>query len=269
MPESVPANVSGMFEAMIPGGLVFLIFLLVRYGLSFTSWGTAQQMIYKLLQASLMNVGGGLFGCIVYLVMIKILWWLGIHGGAVVAAAMYPITATASAANLAAFAAGTAAPYPEWSITTLICPGIGLLALNLLMLIRSKSKQYKSIGKIAIPTSLFNITEPMMFGTPIVMNPIFLIPFIASPVISLFATLGVMKIGLVAMPTGATVNNFIPLPILGSLVNAHWTGFVWTCILIVLNMALYYPFFLIADKKALQDEKNNEEQSETEKIEEA
>jgi PTS system cellobiose-specific IIC component len=109
----------------------------------------------------------------------------------------------------------------------------------------------------------------MMFGTPIVMNPIFLIPFIASPVISLFATLGVMKIGLVAMPTGATVNNFIPLPILGSLVNAHWTGFVWTCILIVLNMALYYPFFLIADKKALQDEKNNEEQSETEKIEEA
>ena len=254
MPDSVPPNVAGMFEAMIPGGLVFVIFLLLRYLLALTPYGTAQNIIYKVLQAPLMNVAGGLTGCLIYMIMVKLFWWLGIHGGSIVNGAMQPIIMTASAANLAAFAAGTAAPHPEWVIATMICPSIGLLALNLLMFLRGKSHRYKSISKVALPTSLFNITEPMMFGTPIVMNPIMLVPFVLSPVITFFLTMFVTGIGLMPAPTGAGLNMFIPLPILGALVNAHWTGAVWACLMVVANMALYYPFFMVADKKAVSEE---------------
>ena len=99
----------------------------------------------------------------------------------------------------------------------------------------------------------------MMFGTPMIMNVILGIPFILSPVVSVLLTRLVMTIGLVAWPTGAAGNMFIPSPISMALLNAHWTGFVWCLVLIVINMALYYPFFLVADKRALAQEKEPED----------
>lgn len=257
MPDSVPSNVASMFENMLPGGATFIVFLAIRYGMSLTSFGTAQALIYGILQAPLMKVGGGFGGLLIYMVMIKIFWLFGIHGGMLVNSAMYPIMAAATAANQSAFAAGLPAPYPEWAYGSAVCAGIGLLALNLLMFI-AKSKQFKALAKIALPTSLFNITEPMMFGTPMIMNVILGIPFILSPVISVLLTRLVMTIGLVAWPTGASSNMFIPSPIGMALLNAHWTGFVWGLVLIVINMALYYPFFLVADKRALAQEKESE-----------
>ena len=257
MPDSVPSNVASMFENMLPGGATFIVFLAIRYGMSLTSFGTAQALIYGILQAPLMKVGGGFGGLLIYMVMIKIFWLFGIHGGMLVNSAMYPIMAAATAANQSAFAAGLPAPYPEWAYGSAVCAGIGLLALNLLMFI-AKSKQFKALAKIALPTSLFNTTEPMMFGTPMIMNVILGIPFILSPVISVLLTRLVMTIGLVAWPTGASSNMFIPSPIGMALLNAHWTGFVWGLVLIVINMALYYPFFLVADKRALAQEKESE-----------
>ncbi len=257
MPDSVPSNVASMFENMLPGGATFIVFLAIRYGMSLTSFGTAQALIYGILQAPLMKVGGGFGGLLIYMVMIKIFWLFGIHGGMLVNSAMYLIMAAATAANQSAFAAGLPAPYPEWAYGSAVCAGIGLLALNLLMFI-AKSKQFKALAKIALPTSLFNITEPMMFGTPMIMNVILGIPFILSPVISVLLTRLVMTIGLVAWPTGASSNMFIPSPIGMALLNAHWTGFVWGLVLIVINMALYYPFFLVADKRALAQEKESE-----------
>lgn len=236
MPDSVPSNVASMFENMLPGGATFIVFLAIRYGMSLTSFGTAQALIYGILQAPLMKVGGGFGGLLIYMVMIKIFWLFGIHGGMLVNSAMYPIMAAATAANQSAFAAGLPAPYPEWAYGSAVCAGIGLLALNLLMFI-AKSKQFKALAKIALPTSLFNITEPMMFGTPMIMNVILGIPFILSPVISVLLTRLVMTIGLVAWPTGASSNMFIPSPIGMALLNAHWTGFVWGLVLIVINMA--------------------------------
>ena len=254
MPDSVPSNVSGMFENMLPGGFVFVIFLVIRYLLGLTSFGTAQNLIYSILQAPLMYVGGGLIGVFVYAIMVKVFWLFGIHGGMVVMSAMYPIMSAAGAANQSAFAAGAAAPYPEWTYVGTVCAGVGLLALNLLMF-TAKSQQFKALSKVAIPTSIFNITEPMMFGTPIIMNVILAVPFILSPVVSVLLTKLVTSIGLVAMPTGAAGNMFLPIPISMALLNAHWTGFVWGIVLIIANMALYYPFFKLADARALAQEK--------------
>lgn len=253
MPDSVPQNVSGMFEMMIPAGLVFLVFLVIRWGLSLTEFGTAQNFIYKVLQTPVMAVGGGLAGFVVYLTLSKLLWVFGVHGGMVCYSAMAVIIGTAGAANAAAFAAGTPAPYPEWTMAGILMD-FPVLPLGLVMLVFAKSQQYKSLSKISLPTSLFNISEPQVFGIPLVMNPVMAVPFVLLQPINALLTIFAMKIGFLATPTGAGINNFMPTLIQGPLINAHWTGFVWFALLLVLDFIVWIPFFKVIDKKACEQE---------------
>lgn len=253
MPDSVPQNVSGMFEMMIPAGLVFLVFLVARWGFSVTDYGTAQNFIYKVLQTPVMAIGGGVGGVIVYLTLSKLLWLFGVHGGMVCYSAMAVIIGTAGAANAAAFAAGTPAPYPEWVWSALLMD-FPVLPLGIVMLVFAKSQQYKSLSKISLPTSLFNISEPQVFGIPLVMNPVMAVPFVLLQPINFLLTWGANKIGFLATPTGAGINNFMPTPILAALQNAHWSGAVWAIILIVINCIIWLPFFKVIDKKACEQE---------------
>ena len=253
MPDSVPANVSGMFEMMIPAGLVFLVFLAARWGFSMTSYGTAQAFIYKILQTPVMAVGGGLGGFIAYLTLSKLLWVFGVHGGMVCYSAMAVIIGTVGAANAAAFAAGTPCPYPEWGFMGILMD-FPVLPLGLVMLVFAKSQQFKSLSKVSLPTSIFNISEPQVFGIPLVMNPVMAVPFILLQPINALLTVGAMKIGFLVAPTGASINNFIPALIQGPLLNAHWTGFVWFALLLVLDFVIWVPFFKIIDKKACEQE---------------
>ncbi len=253
MPAGVPENVGAMFEMMIPGGLTFMVFVLIRYLFSLTPFGDAQTMVYTLLQLPLMNVGGGIVGCLVYTTVAKLLWCFGIHGGMVAYSAMVAVIGTANAANAAAFAAGTAAPYPEWC-WMMIMTDFCVLPLTLAMLMTCRSERYKALARMSLPTSLFNISEPLVFAFPIVMNPIIDIPFVLLQPVSVFLTYLMNKIGILAMPTGANIGTFFPTPIAMALANRHWTGFVWALILLVLNVAVYLPFVKVLDKKALEEE---------------
>lgn len=253
MPESVPENVSKMFEMMIPGGLVFLIFLGIRWGFSITSYGTAQSFIYTIVQQPLISVGGGLVGALVYVTVTQVLWGMGIHGGLVAYSAFAVIYKTVLTENIAAYSVGQAAPHPEWAWVTVIS-AFCMIALTIVMLLFARSKQYKILGKLSLPTSIFNIGEPLTFGIPIVMNPVMVIPHIITNPLNLLLTVLMSKIGFLAMPTGATANNMLPGPIQMAFVNSHWSGFVWGCILIVINMAIWYPFFKIIDNRAKQQE---------------
>lgn len=257
MPDSVPANVSGMFEALIPGGLTFVVFLAIRYGMSLTPFGTAQNMIYGLLQAPLTKVGGGMAGIIVYLLFSSVLWLFGIHGGMVAYVPLAPVITVMMTENLAAFAAGTAVPHPEWALMSFVLLGGGgaTLALNLLMSSKlCKSEQFKTLSKLALPTSLFNINEPLIFGTPIIMNPYLALPFALTPTINLFVSMFMYKIGFL-IPTGASINTFMPVGIYGALITGSWKGFAATLFLIALDLLIYFPFFKAADKHNLELEK--------------
>lgn len=253
MPDSVPPNVTKMFEMMIPGGLVFLVYLVIRWGFSLTSFATAQSFIYTILQAPLVNIGGGYAGVFVYCVLSKILWLFGIHGGMVCYSAMASIMGTVGAANAAAFAAGTAAPYPEWG-WALVLMDAHVLPLTIAMMMVCKSQQFKTLSKLSLPTSIFNISEPLVFGVPVVMNPIIAIPFIITEIFNVVATLGLSSLGILAAPTGASINNMIPTPIQAMLINSSWTGLVWGILIIVINVVIYLPFVKMLDKKALEDE---------------
>ena len=256
MPDSVPPNVSSMFERMIPGGIVFIVFLIIRYGMSLTPFGTAQTCIYGLLQAPLTNVSGGLIGAIIFLLVGQALWLLGIHGTMVTYVAMSPIMGVMNAENLSAFAAGTPAPHPEWAILMLVIIGGSgaTLALNMLMCSKlCKSEQYKSIGKLSILPSLFNINEPLIFGTPLIMNPIAAIPFIFTSVINLLICVLLYHIGFF-IPTGATISNFMPFFVAGGLLTSNWQGIVTFILLIVIDLAIWFPFFKTMDNKVYKEE---------------
>lgn len=252
MPDSIPPAVAGMFETMIPAGIVFILFIVLRLGFASTSYSTMQSFVYTVLQAPLMGIGANPIGAALYLICSKLLWLFGVHGGMLMHAALGSVRSAATQANMAAFAAGTTVPYLEWGLLTPLT-NLGILALTILLLI-SKSKQHKSLGRLAIATSIFNITEPIMFGLPIILNPIMAIPFILNDALALILTSMVMKIGLVAPLTGVALSNVIPAPIYLWMATNSITGLLWGLFLIVLSMVIYFPFFKIAEKMAVKEE---------------
>lgn len=259
MPDSIPPAVAGMFETMIPAGIVFILFMVLRLGFAQTSYGTMQSFIYTVLQAPLMGIGANPIGAALYLMSGKLLWMFGIHGDMLTYATLGSVRSAATQANMAAFAAGTPVPYLEWGLLTPMT-NVGILGLTILLLI-SKSKQHKSLGKLAIATSIFNITEPIMFGLPVILNPIMAIPFILTPGICVVLTSLVMKLGLVAPLTGVALSNVIPTPIYMWMATNSITGLIWGCIIVALCVAIFFPFYKIAEKAALREE--TEEQTET------
>ncbi len=256
MPDSIPPSVAGMFETMIPAGIVFIVFIVIRVIFAATPYGTAQSFIYTILQAPLVGVGATPVGAAIYLMAGKFLWMFGIHGDMLAYATLGSVRSAATQANMAAFAAGEAVPYLEWTLLTPIT-NAGILALTLLLLI-SKSKQHKSLGRMAIATSIFNITEPVMFGLPIILNPVMAIPFVLTPGIDVLLTSLVMRIGIVASSTGVALSNVIPTPIYFWMSTNSISGLIWGCLLIVINMAIFFPFFKVAEKMALKQEAEEE-----------
>lgn len=252
MPSSIPPSVAGMFETMIPAGLVFIVFIVIRMIFAATPYGTAQSFIYTVLQAPLVGVGATPVGAAIYLMAGKFLWMFGIHGDMLAYATLGSVRSAATQANMAAFAAGEAVPYLEWTLLTPLT-NAGVLALTILLLI-SKSKQHKSLGRMAIATSVFNITEPVMFGLPIILNPVMAIPFVLTPGINVFLTSVVMRLGLIAPSTGVALSNVIPTPIYFWMSTNSISGLIWGCLIIVLDMVIFFPFFKVLERMALKEE---------------
>lgn len=260
MPDSIPPSVAGMFETMIPAGIVFILFMALRMGFAQTPYSTMQSFIYTMLQKPLMGIGANPVGAALYLMSGKLLWMFGIHGDMLTYATLGSIRSAATQANMAAFAAGEAAPYLEWAMLTPIT-NVGILGLTILLLF-SKAKQYKSLGQLSIATSIFNITEPVMFGFPIILNPIMALPCVLCPGICVMLTSMVMRMGLVAPLTGVALSNVIPTPIYFWMATNSISGLIWGLILVAVSVAIFFPFFKIAEKAAVKEEQKEIETSE-------
>lgn len=252
-PESVPSNVSTAFSALFPAFVVILFFNLIRVGFGMTDFGTANNFIFKVLQTPLLSMGRSLPAILFTIFLETLLWSFGIHGANVVGSVMNPIYLSLTAENAAAYAAGTALPNiinAQWRSLYAVLGGSGsTFGLVLAMLFFAKSTQYKTLGKLALGPGIFNINEPVVFGIPIVLNPIMIIPFILVPQISAALTYFVMAIGLVPYTNGVNLPWTIP-PVIGGLLASGWQGAVWQVILIFVQLAVYFPFFRIVDNQA-------------------
>lgn len=257
MPDSVPQNVSNAFAAVIPAFAIILLFDVLRTLFALTAFGSAQQFIFTILQQPLQSLGGTLPATFIALLVESVIWCFGIHGSSIVSSVMNPIWYALSAENLAAVEAGTAMPnivnYQFISFFVKL-GGVGAtLSLTLLCLFKSKSDQYKALGKLGIGASLFNINEPIIFGFPIVLNPMMMIPFVLSNITVGVVTYAAIWSGLVPYINGVNLPYTIPVVISGFML-CGWRGALLQIVLLLITGLIYYPFFKAQDKQAYLEE---------------
>lgn len=257
MPNSVPQNVSNAFAAVIPAFMIILLFNVIRIVFTSTDFGSAQNFIFAVLQQPLQSLGGTLPATVLVLLIESVIWCFGIHGSSIVSSVMNPIWYALSAENLAAFEAGLAIPnvvnYQFISFFVKI-GGVGAtLSLTLLCLCKAKSQQFKALGKLGIGASLFNINEPIIFGFPIVLNPMMMIPFILANVLVGVVTFVAMNTGLVPLINGANLPYTIPVIISGFMI-CGWQGALLQFVLLLMTGCIYYPFFKVQDKQIYEQE---------------
>lgn len=171
-------------------------------------------------------------------------------------------------ANATAFSNGEPLQHyftqPFWSYIIAIGGGGSTLALAILML-RARSAQMRQLGKLSIVPSLFNINEPLIFGTPLVLNPIMMLPFIFVPVINAIAGYTFMYFGWIGKGVVETPWT-TPVPIGAALGTMDFRAGIFVLGLIVLNLAIYYPFFRVLDQQTVKAEKQEQEQEQAEAI---
>ncbi|SEN93478.1 PTS system, cellobiose-specific IIC component [Amphibacillus marinus] len=255
MPPSVPANISSSFTSLIPSFFVILVFTIIRLLFEGSGFGTAQNFIYQILQAPLTNVGSSLPAMIIINLFASLLWAFGIHGTVIIGAIMDPIWLSLTAENATAFAAGANIPNiinTEFQSNFVQLGGAGCtLGLVICMVFVAKSKQYKTLGKLSIAPSIFNINEPVIFGTPIILNPLMLIPFVVSTLVALIITYFTMATGLVPLTNGVNLPWTTP-PIISGFLLSGWRGATLQVITTLITTAIWYPFFRISDQRARQ-----------------
>ena len=262
MPEQVPQAIAKQFEAMIPAFAVFLLSMIV-YIISkvVTGGGTFIEMIYDVIQVPLQGLTGSLYGAIGIAFFISFLWWFGVHGQSVVNGVVTALLLSNLDANKSMLAAGNLSVENGAHIVTqqfldsfLILSGSGItFGLVIAMLFAAKSKQYKALGKVAAFPAIFNVNEPVVFGFPIVMNPVMFLPFILVPILAAVVVYGSIAIGFMQPFSGVTLPWSTPAIISGFMVGG-WQGAIVQVIVLGISTLVYFPFFKFQDKLAYANE---------------
>ncbi|WP_440894706.1 PTS cellobiose transporter subunit IIC [Amphibacillus sp. Q70] len=257
MPAGVPPSVWRAFTALIPGAVIVFIVWGIGLLLENTFGLSLHDIIGAVLRQPLEAMGSSLWGAIIAIILIHLLWSFGIHGISVVASIMAPIWYSLTEQNVAAQQAGEELPHiigqPFMAIWWAV-GGCGMVvSLTILFVWRAKSKHLKSLGRGSIWAGFFNISEPTLFGAPIVMNPLLVVPFILAPLAVGIITYFSMSIGLVGKPY-VMVPWTTPPPFSGILTTGDWRGGVLMIVNIIVGMIIYYPFFRLYDKKLLEEE---------------
>lgn len=265
MPAGVPPTVGQSFAALLPAAFVMTAFVLIRVIISLTPWDNAFNFVYSVLQLPLQHIGGTLTAMILVYLFAHILWFLGIHGTNITDSMFMPILYALSAENLAKVNAGQ---LPENIINVQFqnlfatYGGAGsTLSLLIVAVLIAKSKRLKQLSKLSILPAIFGINEPVIYGLPIVLNPILMVPFILVPTINIIISYITMNIGLVPIPNGVIMPWTTP-PIVSGFLSSNWQGAVLQIFLIALGCLIYYPFVVAIDKNNLIQEEEPANESE-------
>ncbi|AEE90265.1 PTS system, lactose/cellobiose family IIC subunit [Tepidanaerobacter acetatoxydans Re1] len=257
MPEMVPPALKSSFSSIFP--ILFItsvctiisIFFNCIIGLSFPQ---AILACFHPLVIAIDNV----FGLAISSILTQIVWWFGIHNTAITSM-LEPLMMSNYASNAAQYAAGmppSALPHiwtePLWW-NFMVIGGSGATLSVAFMLLRSKSKQLKTIGQISIIPALFNINEPIIFGLPIVLNPLFFIPWVFAQTFNGIASYICMDIGLVNK-TFIYPGWNIPTPIGQFLATMDYRAIILAITLVVIDGLIYYPFLKVYEKQKLIEE---------------
>jgi len=257
VPDSVPEFVSKSFSSLVPGIVILTIFSIIAAIFSATSYGSIHTLIYTFLQAPLTSLGSGIGSVLIIALLAQILWFLGLHGHAVTIGVVAPIWAAMDAQQLAAFSAGQPLPnITGMAFFFTYCAG-NLIQLAFMLAFMAKSVRYKTLGKVAFVPALFTIGEPLAYGTPLVMNLVFAIPYILMDVVVLGLAYYLTVAGI--LPPVGGINTPVGTPIIISgFIQGSWRIAAFQLVATVLRFVCWYPFFKVADNMAVEEEKNAE-----------
>lgn len=260
MPPGVPSAVAKSFSALIPITLTLSVFLVIRILISYTTFETVQNLIYTVIQGPLTVLGSGLPATIIAVLLIQVFWFFGLHGQIIVNSVFDPIWYTLNEQNLAAFQAGTELPniitkqFVDSFLVGMGGSGMTLAVIILIFLI-GKSRQLKELAKLGTPAGIFNVNEPIIFGLPIILNPLVVIPWLVAPVVVTLITYFTMATGLVPPPAGIIVPWTTPPILNGFLATGNaWQGGVLQAFNLFVVMIIWWPFLRIMDKKYYETE---------------
>lgn len=261
MPEQVPPAIARSFEVLLPVLAVFFtlyplsIFVQTQYDMLIPD--AVMAMFKPLVSAS--NTLPAIIGA---LLVCQLLWFAGIHGAAIVVGLLSPIFLTNISANIDAFVAGEPVQniftQPFWDFYIFIGGSGATFALVLLMMF-SRSIHLKSLGRMSVVPGFFQINEPVIFGSPVVLNPILFIPFVFTPVINATIAYFAVHAGLVGM--GVATTPWTAPAIIGASWGSGWTlsPVLLVIALLILDLFLYLPFFKMFEKQLLEQEQPKQE----------
>lgn len=256
LPDSVPPMIAMQFNALIPGIFAVVVFGAITVAFSFTSIGSLQQAVYTVVSAPLNALGANIFGVYVLTLVCYLMWFFGIHGGMTIMPVMMLLFTPIQMANLAAYQAGEA--LPNMVTGGYLSFSSGSLPLLIASLIVCKSSTNKSLTKLAILPSFFGVDEPAYFGFPMILNPIFFVPWvIVVPSIAVWGTYLLQNLGLLGYATGASAGSFVPF-FVSNLVSYGIKGLIWGFVFFAIDVAVYIPFIKAYDKQMLEKESKGE-----------
>lgn len=256
LPDSVPEMVSKSLSPTFIAMIIFVVVFLVRVGFDYSSFKTIFDFINTIVGKPIMSFGASPWALIGVFTLTNIFWCFGIHPSSIISVYV-PVIMSTAIANVTAFQSGTPMPYVAFSavMAFLSIGGTGCtLGLAINMVLFSKSERFKALGKLAIVPSIFNISEPLIFGTPVVFNPIFFIPMAISSILT--GSIGLLFIKFGAFKSfNPTVGLpwTMPIPI-SVLLQTGLIAAVGICCAILAVTVLFFPFFKLADKQALKEE---------------
>ncbi|MEG0258472.1 MAG: PTS sugar transporter subunit IIC [Lysinibacillus sp.] len=258
MPDSVPPAVSKSFAALLPAMITIGIIALVRTIIS-AGFGVPEvvESFYATIQEPFMGLTNSWTAALILAFIPTFLWTLGVHGANIIDPFLQTINLPAIEANVAALEAGKAAPYiinkPFLdAFVNMGGSGTTIALIIAIFLIARNNKQYNTVGKLSAGPGLFNINEPLLFGLPIVLNPVLFVPFILTPMVNVSIAYFATKWGLVPAATIAAPWTTPPV-INGFLVTQSWQGAVLSIVLIIVGICIYLPFVAMANRVAKEN----------------
>ena len=259
MPDEVPPNISQVFKDLIPFTLsvvlLYALELVVKAGLHVT----VAESIGTLL-APLFSAADGYLGITFIFGAYAFFWFIGIHGPSIVEPAIAAITYANAEVNLKLIQQGMHADKILTSGTQMFIVTLGgtgaTLVVPFMFMWLTKSKRNRAIGRASVVPTFFGVNEPILFGAPLVLNPIFFIPFIFAPI----ANVWIFKFFVDTLGMNSFTSNLpwtTPGPlgiVLGT--NFQVLSFILAALLVVVDVIIYYPFVKVYDEQILEEERS-------------
>lgn len=259
MPKEVPPNISRVFTDLIPFSLAIVILYAVDIIVRNMSAKSVAESI-SLGLAPLFQAADGYLGLTLIFGAYAFFWFIGIHGPSIVEPAIAAILYSNADVNLALMQAGEHADKvitagTQMFIVTLGGTGATLVVPFMFMLL-AKSKRNRVVGRASVVPTFFGVNEPILFGAPLVLNPIFFIPFILAPIVNVWIfKFFVDTLGMNSFTANLPWTTPAPLGMLLGL-NFQVKAIILIFVLLIVDTIIYYPFFRVYDEQILEEERS-------------